>query len=190
MARIYDRIVKNAVSSVARSWGEKLNRWHKSKQRGRKPVGKKALTGKRTYVDELRGSVLFSGPNGDTIWGKDTSITSRMAIGAGSMLGFTEYRLWAGFINCPVPLWGIRQIHDIVSNPFFCIFCYKDTRIEHVVLHEISQATLATSSYFSAFRQSHLSIQLVFARLKRWFERLVSKIRPQKDPISIDKKST
>ena len=27
----------------------------------------------------------------------------------------TEYRLSAGFINCPVPFWGARQIHEVVA---------------------------------------------------------------------------
>jgi hypothetical protein len=27
--------------------------------------------------------------------------------------GMTEYRLWAGFIHCPVPFWGVRQIRDV-----------------------------------------------------------------------------
>src|SRR6185436_12194304 len=33
-------------------------------------------------------------------------------------LALTEYRLWAGFINCAVPFWGVRQIRDIhaISN--------------------------------------------------------------------------
>lgn len=62
----------------------------------------------------LQGAVLLSGPSGDTVWDKNTSLSSRIAIGDGSMLGFTEYRLWTGFINCPVPLWGVRQVRDIV----------------------------------------------------------------------------
>jgi len=62
----------------------------------------------------LRGSVLLSGPSGDTVWDKKTPISSEMVIGAGSMLGFTEYRLWTGFINCAVSVWGVKQIHDII----------------------------------------------------------------------------
>lgn len=35
-----------------------------------------------------------------------------------SGLSLTEYRLWVGFIDCPVPFWGVRQIRDInaISN--------------------------------------------------------------------------
>ncbi|VAW77808.1 hypothetical protein MNBD_GAMMA14-2188 [hydrothermal vent metagenome] len=68
----------------------------------------------KSAESHLQGSVLLSGPSGDTIWDKNTIFSPRMTIGEGSMLGFTEYRLWAGFINCPVPFWGVRQIFDIV----------------------------------------------------------------------------
>src|SRR5690606_23914570 len=35
-----------------------------------------------------------------------------------SGLSLAEYRLRAGFLHCPVPFWGVRQIRDVraVSN--------------------------------------------------------------------------
>ncbi len=67
----------------------------------------------------LRGKVLLlGGPGGDTGWTKNASLPTSMAVGGGALLGLTEYRLWAGFIGCSVPMWGIRQIRDImhISN--------------------------------------------------------------------------
>jgi len=62
----------------------------------------------------LQGAVLMTGYGGDLVWDKDVRPSDPVAIGGGSMLGLTEYRLWAGFINCPVALWGVRQLHDII----------------------------------------------------------------------------
>lgn len=62
----------------------------------------------------LRGSVMLSGYGGDIVWDKNTHPSSRLAIGDGSMLGASEYRLWAGFISCAVPFWGIRRLADII----------------------------------------------------------------------------
>ena len=67
----------------------------------------------------LQSSVLLSGPTGDTVWSKNApKPSSSTGIGGGSMLGLTEHRLWIGFINCPVPAWGINQLEDIaqISN--------------------------------------------------------------------------
>ena len=33
-----------------------------------------------------------------------------------SGLTMTEFRLCAGFINCSVPFWGARHIHEVVRN--------------------------------------------------------------------------
>lgn len=68
--------------------------------------------------DLMRGAVLFTGYGGDLLWDKHADTSPPIALGGGSMLGLTEYRLWAGFINCPVGVWGIRQLNDIlrVSN--------------------------------------------------------------------------
>jgi hypothetical protein len=62
----------------------------------------------------LESAVLLSGYGGDLTWDKHASSSPPVAIGGGSMLGLTEYRLWAGFLNCPVPLWGIRQLDDLI----------------------------------------------------------------------------
>ena len=67
----------------------------------------------------LEGKVLLlGGPGGDTGWSKNASISANMTVGGGALLGLTEFRLWSGFINCSVPMWGIRQIQDIkrISN--------------------------------------------------------------------------
>ena len=60
----------------------------------------------------LAGKVLLTGMT-DT-WDKE--IKDMISDGAG--LGLTEYRLWAGFIHCPVPMWGTRQILQVnaISN--------------------------------------------------------------------------
>lgn len=63
----------------------------------------------------MRGAVVMNGTYGDIVWGKHSAPPAPIAIGAGSMLGMTEYRLWAGFINCALALWGIRQLHEIIN---------------------------------------------------------------------------
>jgi hypothetical protein len=63
----------------------------------------------------LDSAVLLSGYGGDLAWNKHASSSPPVAIGGGSMLGLTEYRLWAGFLNCPVPVWGIRQLNDLIQ---------------------------------------------------------------------------
>jgi len=62
----------------------------------------------------LEHAVLISGYGGDLAWNKHASPSPPVAIGGGSMLGLTEYRLSTGFLNCPVPLWGIRQLDDLI----------------------------------------------------------------------------
>ena len=60
----------------------------------------------------LASKVLLTGMT-DT-W--DKKIKDIISDGTG--LGLTEYRLWAGFIHCPVPMWGIRQLEQVnaISN--------------------------------------------------------------------------
>jgi len=72
-------------------------------------VGDIAFKGAETY---LAGKVLLTGMT-DT-WDKE--IKDMISDGAG--LGLTEYRLWAGFIHCPLPMWGIRQLKQVnaISN--------------------------------------------------------------------------
>ncbi|MDT8364770.1 MAG: hypothetical protein RQ714_09045 [Nitrosomonas sp.] len=62
----------------------------------------------------LSDKVLLTGYHGDKIWAKDTKDLSENIIrGDSSGLSLTEYRLWAGFIHCPITFWGVQQIRDI-----------------------------------------------------------------------------
>jgi hypothetical protein len=62
----------------------------------------------------LRQRVLFTGYHGDKMWDPHTTALSPDIVrGDPSGLGLSEYRLWAGFIHCPVPFWGARQIADV-----------------------------------------------------------------------------
>ncbi|MCC6916356.1 hypothetical protein [Nitrosomonas sp.] len=64
--------------------------------------------------NELSGRVLLTGYHGDKIWAKDTQdLGDDIVRGDSSGLSLTEYRLWAGFIHCPITFWGVRQIRDI-----------------------------------------------------------------------------
>ncbi len=68
---------------------------------------------------DLTGSVLLTGYHGDKVWAKDTKdLSENIVRGDASGLSLSEYRLWAGFIHCPITFWGVRQIWDInrVSN--------------------------------------------------------------------------
>lgn len=62
----------------------------------------------------LEGSVLLTGFHGDKIWGKyTTALSPDIVRGDQSGLSLTEYRLHAGFVHCPVPFMGVRQIRDV-----------------------------------------------------------------------------
>lgn len=62
----------------------------------------------------LARRVLLSGFHGDKMWAKDTTdLSENIVRGDDSGLGLTEYRLWADFIHCAVPFWGVRQIRDV-----------------------------------------------------------------------------
>lgn len=64
--------------------------------------------------NELSGRVLLTGYHGDKIWAKDTEdLSEDLVRGDSSGLSLTEYRLWAGFIHCPITFWGAQQIRDI-----------------------------------------------------------------------------
>jgi hypothetical protein len=68
---------------------------------------------------DLAGRVLFTGFHGDKMWAKDTQdLSEHIVRGDNSGLGFSEYRLWVGFIHCPVAFWGAQQIRDVhaISN--------------------------------------------------------------------------
>ena len=65
--------------------------------------------------DLLARRVVMTGYHGDKLWAKKSSDADGDIVrGDPSGLALTEYRLSAGFIHCPVPFWGARQIRDIV----------------------------------------------------------------------------
>jgi hypothetical protein len=67
----------------------------------------------------LGGRVLFTGYHGDKAWAKDTEAPGPDIVrGDMSGLSLSEFRLWAGFLNCPIPFWGVRQVEQIhaISN--------------------------------------------------------------------------
>jgi hypothetical protein len=67
----------------------------------------------------LSGRVLLTGYHGDKMWDTHTKALGATVVrGDPSGSALTEYRLWAGFIHCPVPFWGVRQIRDVnnISN--------------------------------------------------------------------------
>jgi hypothetical protein len=62
----------------------------------------------------LSGRVLLTGFLGDKVWGKSPGDVSENIVRSDQAgLDLTEYRLQKGFIHCPVPFWGIRQIADV-----------------------------------------------------------------------------
>ncbi|HYH62152.1 MAG TPA: hypothetical protein VD766_09830 [Solirubrobacterales bacterium] len=66
--------------------------------------------------EHLSGTVLVTGFYGDSIWNPDwddlgPDIVRKDASG----LGFCEYRLHAGFVNCAPTFWAAREVADVVS---------------------------------------------------------------------------
>jgi hypothetical protein len=62
----------------------------------------------------LAGKVVFTGYFGDKVWGtKATDAGDEFVRRDTAGVDLTEYRLWAGFVHCPVPFFGARQIGDI-----------------------------------------------------------------------------
>ena len=62
----------------------------------------------------LSGRLLFTGYQGDMVWGKTPRALSETIVRASpSGVSLSEFRLWAGFLHCPVPFWGIREIARI-----------------------------------------------------------------------------
>ncbi len=62
----------------------------------------------------LQGRALLTGFHGDKVWGRHTrTLTPLLERGDQSGLSLSEYRLWVGFLHCPVPFLGARQIRDI-----------------------------------------------------------------------------
>src|SRR5262245_16518056 len=63
---------------------------------------------------ELRGCVVLTGFQGGQLWTKEPGSLSRDIVRKDrSGLSLTEYRLWAGFIHCPVAFMGARQSIEI-----------------------------------------------------------------------------
>lgn len=62
----------------------------------------------------LEGSVLFTGHYGGKVWCMETNgLSPDFERHDQSGLSLTEYRLQAGFLHCPVPYFGARQIADL-----------------------------------------------------------------------------
>ncbi len=63
---------------------------------------------------KLEGRVLLSGFHGGTAWDRDSEpVTDDIVRGDQSGLSLTEFRLWAGFLHCPIAFAGARQARDI-----------------------------------------------------------------------------
>jgi hypothetical protein len=64
----------------------------------------------------LAGKVLLTGFHGDKMWDKQTKhLCENIVRGDQSGLSLSDYRLMAGFLHCPVPFWGVRQIRDVYA---------------------------------------------------------------------------
>jgi hypothetical protein len=62
----------------------------------------------------LAGRLAFFGHWGDAIWGFEDTVIDRNLVRYGtSGVSLMEYRLVAGFVQCPVPMLGGRQIADL-----------------------------------------------------------------------------
>jgi hypothetical protein len=58
---------------------------------------------------KLAGRVLLTGFHGDRVWDRRATANADLARGDQSGLSLSEYRLWAGFLHCPLPFAGARQ---------------------------------------------------------------------------------
>ncbi len=62
----------------------------------------------------LRGRILFTGNFGGVMWAKHPpDLGEDIVRGDTSGLSHCEFRLRQGYIQCPVPFWGARQIRDV-----------------------------------------------------------------------------
>ena len=61
----------------------------------------------------LAGRVLLTGFHGDRVWDRAARTDSELVRGDQSGLSLSEYRLWAGFLHCPLPFAGARQAASI-----------------------------------------------------------------------------
>lgn len=62
---------------------------------------------------KLAGRVLLTGFHGDRVWDRRTTANADLTRGDQSGLSLSEYRLWAGFLHCPLPFAGARQAASI-----------------------------------------------------------------------------
>lgn len=73
----------------------------------------------KSAENALRGRVFLTGYHGDAVWAKKGKYLSEKIVrGDPSGLSLTEYRLWPGFIHCPLPFFGVKNIQSInaISN--------------------------------------------------------------------------
>jgi hypothetical protein len=62
----------------------------------------------------LPGRLLLTGNYGDRIWGMGKTDLSPTIVRHGTDgLSLGEFRLWTGFLHCPVPFWATRSIAQI-----------------------------------------------------------------------------
>lgn len=61
----------------------------------------------------LARRVLLTGFHGDRVWDRSARTDADLVRGDQSGLSLTEYRLWAGFLHCPLPFVGARQAASI-----------------------------------------------------------------------------
>jgi hypothetical protein len=63
---------------------------------------------------KLLGRTLLTGHFGGRAWDKNAKgLSDDIARGDQSGMALTEYRLWAGFIHCPLAFLGVRQVPDL-----------------------------------------------------------------------------
>lgn len=63
----------------------------------------------------LAGRALLTGHYG-IVWDKEvTGVSGEFERKDQAGLSLTEYRLWAGFLHCPIPFLGARQARDLVA---------------------------------------------------------------------------
>jgi hypothetical protein len=69
-------------------------------------------------AEVLRGRLLLTGYGGSRVWDKGIAPPEHLERSDQSGLSLCEYRLWAGFLHCPVTLLAARQTQDLrnISN--------------------------------------------------------------------------
>lgn len=63
----------------------------------------------------VAGRVLLTGFHGDRVWDRSSTTNEDLVRGDQSGLSLSEYRLWVGFLHCPLPFAGVRQAATIRS---------------------------------------------------------------------------